>query len=128
MKKVSLLPLLTLLAPSLAFAAVDFDLTTDGGGLKNFANNVGSVLDVVVMVLVTIAVFVIIWGIFQFVVNAGDAEKRAEGRSRILWGVIGVFLLFSVWGLINILLSTFALTNENSRTIPSVSPGGFQPL
>lgn len=34
----------------------------------------------------------------------------------ILWGVIGVFLMLSVWGLVNILVNTFWL----NTTVPSV--------
>ena len=82
---------------------------------------IGSILDIIVPVLVTIAVFIVIWGIFQFVLNAGDEEKRKEGRSKILWGVVGIFLMFSVWGLISILLNTFALNNTSTGvTVPSV--------
>jgi uncharacterized membrane protein HdeD (DUF308 family) len=59
-------------------------------------------------VLIAIAVFVIVWGIFQFVLKAGDEEARKTGRSLILWGVIGIFLMLSVWGLVNIVKNTIS--------------------
>lgn len=78
------------------------------------------IVNAVFPLLVGIGVFILAWGIFVFIVNAGDPEERKKGSARILWGVIGVFLMLSVWGLINILVNTFYL-NNNVPAIPQVS-------
>ncbi len=41
-----------------------------------------------------------------------DETKRAEGRQFVLWGILGLVVLFSVWALVNILLSTFGIAPQ----------------
>src|SRR3989344_8433399 len=57
--------------------------------------------------IIGLAVLVIIWGVFNYIVGAGDEEKRAQAKTYIIWGVIGIFIMLSVWGLVNILVNTF---------------------
>ena len=58
----------------------------------------------VVPLLYAIAFLLFIWGIFRYFFNENE-EKRKEGRQFALWGIIGFFVLFSVWGLVRILLA-----------------------
>ena len=64
------------------------------------------------IILISIAVLILVYGLFKFIANAGDPAARKEGRSFILWAVIGIFVMTSVWGLVNILKNTFQL-DEN---------------
>ncbi|MEK7515892.1 MAG: hypothetical protein AAB555_03165 [Patescibacteria group bacterium] len=70
---------------------------------------VGIINTVIVPVIFALAFLVFIWGLFKFVSNAGDDTKRAEGRQFILWGLLGLVMLFSVWGFVNLLLSTLGI-------------------
>jgi len=72
---------------------------------------VGLVNTVVVPALAAIAALVFIWGVVNyFFLNSGNEEKRIEGRQFIIWGVLGMVLLFGVWGLVNLLLATLGFT------------------
>ena len=46
------------------------------------------------------------YGVLIFIKNAESPEKRAEGAKSILWGIVGMFIMVSVKGIINIILST----------------------
>lgn len=60
-----------------------------------------------------IAFIVFIFGVFQtFILGRGNDEKAKEGRSLMIWGIIGFAVMASVWGLVNILLGTFNLNNN----------------
>lgn len=84
---------------------------TIGTGIIALINNV------LVPLVFAIAFVVFIWGVFQYFIAGGaDEEKREAGKSLMLWGIIGFFVMASVWGLVNILKGTFILTN----TPPSV--------
>jgi hypothetical protein len=68
---------------------------------------VAGVNGVVVPLLVACAFVAMLWGVLNyFFLHADNAEKRAQGREFILWGVLGLALIFSVWGVVNLLLST----------------------
>ena len=90
----------------------------DIGGLLN---KVRGILDNIVPFLIGLAVFVIIWGIIQYVFHANEEEKRVEARMYIVWGIVGVFFMLSIWGFVNILVNTFSLNNQiDSGKIPRV--------
>ena len=83
---------------------------------------------VAVPVLFALAFIVFIFGIFQFfILSRGDEEKQALGRSLMLWGLIGFFLMVSVWGLVNILIGTFGLNSNipNEPTAPYNTGRGY---
>lgn len=68
---------------------------------------------VVVPVIFSLAFAAFVWGVVKyFFLHGGEETKRAEGRVFILWGVIGLVVLFSVWGFVNILLSTLGIAPQ----------------
>lgn len=72
-------------------------------------NIVVEIIDPIILLLSGGAFVVLLWGIFQFIYHAGDSTKRAEGRSAILWGIVGLVIIFGAFGIINIALRTFSL-------------------
>ena len=67
----------------------------------------------IIIPLIFAAAFVVfIWGITNyFFLHVDNEEKRREGKAFIFWGVLGMVLLFSVWGVLNLLLSTLGFSN-----------------
>ncbi|MBY0110605.1 pilin [Patescibacteria group bacterium] len=59
---------------------------------------------VVVPLLYAIAFLLFLIGVVRFLFSMED-EKRNEGKKFIFWGIIGFVVLFSVWGLVKLLLS-----------------------
>ena len=72
---------------------------------------VGIINTVIVPVIFALAFVVFLWGVVRyfFINNGGDEGKIAEGKQFVLWGILGMVVLFSVWGLVNLLLSTLGL-------------------
>lgn len=69
------------------------------------------------IILISAGAFVVfLWGVFIFIKNASDDTKRAEAQSAILWGLIGLAIIFGVYGILNIALNTFGLTSVSSLT------------
>lgn len=65
---------------------------------------------VVVPVIFSFTFAVFIWGVIKyFFLHSGEETKRAEGREFVLWGLVGMLILFSVWGFVNLLLSTLGI-------------------
>ena len=93
-------------------------ITTFGGLL----NRVNLVLNTIVPFLVGIAVFIVIWGVFKYIASAAEEEKRAEARAFIVWGIIGIFAMVSVWGFVNILVNSFDLSTQAPAARPNLPP------
>lgn len=79
-----------------------------------------SVINVLIPFIVGLAVLVIIWGIFLYVVKAAEEEKRSEAKMYIVWGVVAVFCMLSVWGFVNVLVNSFNLPTQSPSSFPTV--------
>ncbi len=104
-----------LLIPFLTLAAQSMNNISDVG---NFIINI--INGIFVPVLIAVAFIVFIYGIATaFIFNAGDEEKRKEGKNIMGYGLIGFFIMLSVWGLIFILTNSVGLNNSGPSTLPT---------
>jgi hypothetical protein len=59
-----------------------------------------------------------LWGVLKFIKGAGEPTAREEGRQFMVWGIVGLAVMASVWGLVRILTNTigspFAVPTLNS--------------
>jgi hypothetical protein len=67
---------------------------------------VGNIVIPLVELLFAVATFVFIWGLFGFFRGGDDAEARKTSRDHILWGVVGLFIMVSVYGIIRFVAAT----------------------
>lgn len=90
------------LLPSIAFAAI-----TDVNSIFDFAM---SILRSITVLIMAAAVVYFLYGVFQFIKAGGDEAGKSEGRNKIIYGIIGLFVMGSVYGLVGILGKTFGLS------------------
>jgi hypothetical protein len=105
---------------TLVFAAPDYTTTTqsvcssnsmkDVTGLINWGSCL--LLKTILPFLFALATVAFIWGIIQFYLNPDNEEKRKKGKSFIIGGLIGLFVMISMWGLVGILTNTFGVGNS----------------
>ena len=68
------------------------------------------------------AAVMFIWGVVQFfIINSDEEAKRAQGKQFMIWGIIALAVMISIWGLVGILGNTF---NLNTSVLPTVCPPG----
>ena len=94
--------------PLSAFAAnTIYNGTTGVGGLMAWFSGM---LALAIPILIALAVVFFIYQVFRFAV-AGGEEEKAKAKTQMIWGLVGIFVMVSVWGLIGMLTSTFNLDN-----------------
>ncbi len=80
--------------------------------ISRFLNSVNAVIINPIIVLVfAIAFLVFFWGLYQFISKAGESKDREEGKKKILYGLFGMFIMFSDYGLMRLVLNTFGITS-----------------
>lgn len=81
---------------------------------------------VLVPLIFSIAFIVFIWGMFQYFVAGGaDSEKREQGRNLALAGIIGFFIMVSIWGIVNALVGTFGFGSQARPLLPAFGGGDY---
>ena len=60
-------------------------------------------------VLITLALLFFIYGVIQFISSAGDESKRTEAKATISWGILALFVMVSVWGLVYFISDSLGL-------------------
>lgn len=76
--------------------------------LQNLLTYVTCIIATAVIPLIfALATVVFIWGVVQYVINDGEEAKKEKGRQFIIWGLIGLVVMVSVWGLVSIVTRTF---------------------
>jgi len=81
-------------------------------GGNNFKELVYSIIPIannIIKVLIMFALLVFLWGIAKFIRSAGNPEAKEEGKQKMIYGVVGLFIIVSIWGLIGILKNTFGV-------------------
>lgn len=68
------------------------------------------------------ALLAFFWGIAKYISSAGDPKKAQEGKSIMIYGVVALFVLFSIFGLVRFLQIEFGTTSTGNLTPPQVAP------
>ncbi len=63
----------------------------------------------VIPLIIALALTMFVWGVVQYVINSDEEAKKEKGKQFMIWGIIALAVMFSVWGLVNILGSTFGI-------------------
>lgn len=108
-----------LFAPSVVFAA---------DGLEGVLLVFGRLISIATPIIVGFALLVFFWGLAVYVMNFSAEEKdKKKGRDIMTYGLLTLFVIVSVWGLVQILQETFGISagnegNEQASRIPYIIP------
>ncbi len=124
----------TAAAPDVSGLTVAQNSTTSGLGcegilgtnakFQNYLSYITCIInDSIIPFIFALAIVMFVWGAVKFfIINSGEEAKREQGKQFMLWGVIALAVMVSVWGLVGILRSTFGFTGGS--VLPQVRPNG----
>ena len=70
-----------------------------------------SLLNIIIPILITLAVVYFIWGVIQYTISQ-DEEAKKQARSKIIMGLIGLFIIVAFWGIVNVISRTLGVGND----------------
>ncbi|MES2315281.1 MAG: hypothetical protein V4486_00915 [Patescibacteria group bacterium] len=86
-----------LFTPAVAYASFD-----------SFLNNVNAqIVNPLIKLLFALAIAFFLWGVFEFILNQENEEKRSTGKQHMLWGIIGITIMMGVFFIMNLIINTF---------------------
>lgn len=97
--------------PHVSFAAFD--------KIKGLLKDFKSLLDLVIPIVFALAIIFFFWGLAQFIRSVSD-KTIAEGKNKMIWGIIALFVMISIWGIISYIGDSVGI-----KTGASSAPCGF---
>ncbi len=64
------------------------------------------VINPIIYLMFAVAFVVFIWGLVQFATHLDNEEARSTGVKHMIWGVIGMVIMVSVRGIVNLIDKT----------------------
>lgn len=83
------------------------------------------VLNPLIILMFSVALVLFILGVIKLIGNSDDASKLEEGKQNVLWGIVGMAIMISVFGIMNFITSTIGVDNVAPDSDADVS-GLFQ--
>jgi len=99
----------TLIAGGLFLASAGIALAqslTSASAVVYYITNLLQIAVVPLLLALGLVYFLI--GVLKYVTAGGSEDKAKEGRNLMIYGIIALFVMISVFGLVQILLNTFS--------------------
>jgi uncharacterized membrane protein HdeD (DUF308 family) len=112
--------LLGLFLPVISFAqGAAGAVPTEGGGNRGrtamqILQQATEIIQNIIPIVIGLALLVFLWGVFKYIF-AGDATAKKESIQYITWGIIALFVMVSIWGLVILLQKSFLGESDPSQ-------------
>jgi len=105
-------------------AAVMVPAMTEAVTLGHTLAQISGLVNGLIPIVLAIAVLVFFWGLAMYLLNSTAPEKRSEGINIMFMGIIAIFVMVSLWGIIRILQQTFKV-DQAKPIVPEVIQRGY---
>lgn len=95
--------------PLVSFAAL--------GNIDSLVTDIGNIINKIIPILFALALLVFFWGLVKYIL--GGAEDKDKAKNLMIWGVVALFVMASVWGLVKFIGTAVGVGTDAA---PSVNP------
>ena len=90
--------------------------------IETFVSSIGRVVGLALPIVVAIALLAFFWGLVKFIFAQGNEESKADAKKIMLWGLIALFVMVAVWGLVRFIGDALGISQGDTIIVPAV-PG-----
>ncbi len=86
------------------------------------------IIDPAILIVFSAGFFLFIYGLVEFLYAINQGGDNTEGKQHMVWGIVGMLIMISVYGIIALLDNTFGLDVANpdvSRINNVTAPADF---
>ncbi len=105
--------------PMIAFA--------QSGDLQGVVRAVGDAVGAAVPVAAALVLVAFFWGLALYLFNfgEGDDKKQKQGRGLMLYSILALFVMVTIWGIVGLLANSFDIEQGATVDLPVI--GGLDP-
>ncbi len=84
-------------------------------------DGITGVFKTLIPIMLSLAMLVFFWGLVKFINHADDEKAVAEGKGLMVWGMIGIFVMVALWGIVGFIQNQLGLDSGAAvGTLPSM--------
>jgi len=87
-----------------------------------------TIINPLILFLFALALVFFLYGVLRYLLNPDNEEVRKGSKQHILWGIIGMFIMVSVFGIMNLILNTIGEKNIDINSDGSYNVGNISNL
>ncbi len=102
MKKIAIIGVAAF-APVLAFAQ-------DLSNIQRLVTSIGNIIDTLIPIVFALAMLFFFWGLAMYIF--GGEHDKDKAKKTMVWGVIALFVMAAVWGLVGFISNAVGVDTE----------------
>lgn len=103
--------------PAVAFAQGSPEL----GNITTLVTQVRRIIDILIPLMFAIALLVFFYGVVRYILAAGSDEGKELGKKTMIGGIIALFVIASVWGIVSFIGSALGIQQgQQINQVPGV--------
>ena len=100
-----------LMSPMFAFAQ-------NLGAISNLAKGIADIIGILIPACMALAVLAFFWGLVKYIASASDETAKEGGKTLMIWGMIALFVMVALWGILGWVQGQLGITGTVSTSPP----------
>ena len=84
--------------------------------LKSLIISIGEIVNLLIPIAIAVALIVFFWGLIKYI--HGSGKSAAGGKSIMIAGLVSLFVMVSVWGIVRLAQSALGVDQNNTINAP----------
>jgi hypothetical protein len=101
----------------LAFPLVSF---AQLGNVQSIIQQIGNIINMLIPIVFTLALLIFFWGLVKYL--WGKEQDKEAAKKTMIWGVVALFVMAAVWGLVAFLGSALGIDQNAAPTVGNLIP------
>jgi hypothetical protein len=89
--------------------------------VTNLVNAIGNIVDLLIPIAFAVALLFFFWGLAKFILASGNEEAKAQGKNIMIWGILALFVMAAIWGIINFIGTALGIDRTQQINVPGVN-------
>jgi hypothetical protein len=98
------------LIAAIASALPAFASAQSLSGVQTLVVSISNIINLLIPIVFALAMLFFFWGLAQYILASGDSSKQEEGRNKMIWGIVALFVMSAVWGIVRWIGTSLGVT------------------
>lgn len=90
------------------------------GNIEGLVRSIGNIVNLLIPIVFALALLVFFWGLVGYI--WGKENDKDLAKKRMLWGVVALFVMAMVWGLVRFIGTALNITEEGAPAVDPLIP------